>query len=857
MERLSEKHCPGFLERFSLMIVLAFLATTPLLFYTAFRAIQNKTNRVTDWLPETYQETEELHRFRRYFVSDQFVVISWEGCRLGGDPRNVDSESDDPRIERLARMLVPADANPVDDDNQVVANKTAKADFEGIESENARRYFKSVTTGRRLLNRLTSERIGLGYEAALERIKGSAVGADGHQTCLIVTLTDEALENLRSIISRGTGGWLQIYHPEGVLLTAMRKCGIDPESAHFGGPPVDNIAIDEEGERTLYRLATFASLVGFALAWWSLRSLRLTLIVFACGIISAVASLSVVWLSGASTDSFLMAMPSLVNVLAVSGAIHLISYYRDAIFATGLRDAPSLAIRNGWKATVLCSITTAIGLLALCTSELAPIQKFGVFSAIGVMLMLAALFIFLPTALYLWPGRFQVGARETDLAQSRKSNSHSDEEFWLGKFWLWFGSNMIRHHALVTIACTLIICGAGAGVLNLKTSIDLMKLFETESRIRQDYEWLEAKVGRLVPIEMVLRFDVKALRQNDETEIDRKRYSLLERLTTVSSVAQRINLKFGKSGEDLVSRPLSAATFVPPLPKRASDLSDFARRSAFNKHLQNEVESLIQSGYLAIDPQTGDELWRISVRVAAFKDVDYGEFTKRLQNYVAPLVVHHNTNLSEAIPSTPSTVQSLLSVTYTGVIPIVYKAQRALLNSLIESTFWSFITITPLLMVVSRGLLAGVVVTLPNVLPVLVVFGGMGWLGIPVTIGSMMSASIALGVAVDDTIHYLMWFRKELDHSADRNQACLAAYRRCANPTLQAALISGCGFSVFGLSTFTPTSQFGLLMLTILLCGVIAELILLPALLAGPLGRAFEISKRPKTLPVQQPSGTP
>jgi predicted RND superfamily exporter protein len=176
---------------------------------------------------------------------------------------------------------------------------------------------------------------------------------------------------------------------------------------------------------------------------------------------------------------------------------------------------------------------------------------------------------------------------------------------------------------------------------------------------------------------------------------------------------------------------------------------------------------------------------------------------------------------------------------YTGVVPIVYKAQRALLDSLIESVVWSFVSITPLLMFVSRGVRAGMVAMLPNALPVLTIFGGMGWLGQPVDIGSMMSASIALGVAVDDTIHYLTWFRDEMATARSRNEAIVGAYRRCALPTLQAALISGFGLSVFAFSTFTPTKKFGYLMLTILVAGVIAELVMLPALLAGPLGAVF------------------
>jgi predicted RND superfamily exporter protein len=188
-----------------------------------------------------------------------------------------------------------------------------------------------------------------------------------------------------------------------------------------------------------------------------------------------------------------------------------------------------------------------------------------------------------------------------------------------------------------------------------------------------------------------------------------------------------------------------------------------------------------------------------------------------------------------------------ISAVYTGVVPIVYKAQRSLLESLIQSTFWSFVTITPLMMLVSRSFGAGLVAMLPNVLPVFVIFGAMGWMNIQVDIGSMMTASIALGVAVDDTIHYLSWYRIEIDKGLARPAAILNTYKRCATPTFQAATISGLGLSIFAFSTFTPTQRFGYLMLTILFMGVVAELIFFPALLAGPLGRVF----RPRKTPVQ------
>jgi uncharacterized membrane protein YdfJ with MMPL/SSD domain len=382
--------------------------------------------------------------------------------------------------------------------------------------------------------------------------------------------------------------------------------------------------------------------------------------------------------------------------------------------------------------------------------------------------------------------------------------------------------------------------------------------------------------------------------------------------------------------------------------------------------LEENRSKFLESDYLRVDQEDNSELWRISVRLAASKKVDYGSFVNNLRGVVTPIMhayedreavirtiadrklakavaageqsgealaiagvrkavnpslasvlvlgatteetnretpldvrmqgVRRNTlvdlltslrmkveapltaefnaepaklakydciviagSISDSLRSQlneqSSTVLDLAATTadahpvtslkavYTGVVPIVYKAQRALLESLIESTLWSFLTITPLMMFVSRSIAAGAVAMLPNVLPVFVIFGAMGWLSVEVDVGSMMTASIALGVAVDDTIHYLSWFREELDRRGDRKEAILATYKRCATPTFQAALISGLGLSIFAFSTFTPTQRFGYLMLTILWAGVVAELIYFPALLAGPLGRVFKPSK--------------
>ena len=108
----------------------------------------------------------------------------------------------------------------------------------------------------------------------------------------------------------------------------------------------------------------------------------------------------------------------------------------------------------------------------------------------------------------------------------------------------------------------------------------------------------------------------------------------------------------------------------------------------------------------------------------------------------------------------------------------------------------------------------------------------------------MMTASVALGVAVDDTIHYLTWYRHGLDQGLDRKGAAMRAYERCATAMTQTTLIAGLGLAAFCFSTFTPTQRFGTMMLTILFAALVGDLVFLPALLTGPLGRFFGGSKK-------------
>ena len=926
-----------FYDRWGWLILIASLTCVPFAFFGAGKAIQSNVNKVEDWLPKSFSETAELAWFRKNFPSDQFILVSWDGCKLGPNPE-LGGEGDDPRIAKLAALVAPKNVDATD-----------------TNAVEAKLYFKGVSTGRQLLEQLTTGTHPLDYPEAIERLKGSILGPDGRQTCVIVSLDPETTAKLKPILGHGQMRIFRPNVPPGVLRRLIDEAGIADADLHLGGPPVDNISIDEEGERTLVRLAGFSGLIGIFLAYWSLRSMILTFIVFSCSVTSAAASLAMIWATGETVDAIVLTMPSLVYVLAISGAVHFISYYKDAVENGGLRGATERGVIHALKPAVLCSTTTALGLLSLCASELTPIRKFGLYSASGVMILIVVLYLLLPSALHIigYAKRWVI-QNATQPVKTSKNDIHPlRDDTYLEKIWGSIAGFIVRNHFGVAASCILVVVAVGFGLTKTRTSIDLLELFDSQARILKDYRWIEKNLGMLVPLEIVVQFDPETVAksvdqkaeqsESDESKIvdDSARLTFLERLETTVQIQDAIRNQFGENGSKIVGRSMSAATFASSLPSQDTSTVTWTKRFAYNKALEAKREELMSSGFLRIDQASGAELWRISLRVAAFEGVDYGQFVHELRAAVSPIIDAHgdrvrilrqiaawsgdpkftgkrvviwdpapknaesnvvsptkprsdevslllaksrlNVQRLAADPASMPIVQlqklsefdavvltgqfsdgeigtlgaslgkvidlqakdprmskPMVSSVYTGVVPIVYKAQRALLQSLVESTMWSFLTITPLMMFVSRSIRAGLVAMIPNVLPILIIFGAMGWMNIPIDIGSMMSASIALGVAVDDTIHFLSWFRVNVKQLRNRKEAIIASYKRCATPTLQAACISGLGLSVFAFSTFTPTQRFGWLMLTILVAGVVAELILLPAILAGPLGKAFE-----------------
>ena len=1073
-----------FFKEYGFRIVFVVVFLLSFVWMGTKQTIMSNSNSVEDWLPPHYQETRDYQWYLNNFPFESYVVVSWEGCEIDDDrielfaqklcpEQTIDNYSLSSSVESFkADLKLTRAPNESKEELRELAgeetNASTRALIEATGSEvvtppdaeqpSAPSYFKSVMTGPRLVKLLsqayarTERRPQLGQEVAdaasaseldskiRERLKGTLIGPDGKSTALIVTLNKgqrdgkslaRVLDKIREIsVECGLPDTREIHTGSFASQMVKNFVAMCDEIAHgrtvrmdgviLGGPPVDNVALDQEGQRTLYRLAGVCAIIGVTIAFICLRSFRLTMFVFWIAALSAGVALAIVSLTGGTCDSILLSMPALVYVLGMSGAVHLINYYHDAIREGGLNGATERAVRHAFTPCFFAQFTTALGLGSLFAGRLVPITKFGFYSAIGVLCTLLLLFLYLPALLYFYPSK--------KFAEEHGGKGLHVNEGRIFRFWNWFGGLIIRRHNWALVLCFGLMVFFGYYLPKIKTSVKMMSFFSPDADIVQNYTWLEEKLGPLVPMEMVLCFDNSKLYNNS--------YRTAERLELVDRVSEKLKSELSED----VGGAMSVALFTPNISEMATkggaayrtvstvvgktvddnrdalrdyltiegnptlqelhaylvenagnNRANFEReRAAFDSALNAELGEATQFEYEVFKStneselderlapyfaqfqslerlereaercelearvigdnveyltnqgasdlkgllaaiksaryfrklsaeeneavanavqrwrrERGIEVWRISIRVWSLKkDIDYSAFIEHVKDVVEPMLAEESLKLSAAFaqgadsgsvdanaqieqarryvreklqeqtgkdaPTERALMREFVlkdldaaerdalqnsmgadhdadwiypagfSAKYTGMVPLVYQTQHELIKGLTSSLIMAFVLIAIVFIFLLRSIPAGLIAMIPNVFPVVVVFGYMSYAGILVDVGTMMTASVALGVAVDDTMHYLTWFSEGVSAGMTPKEAALNAYRRCATAMTQSTLIAGLGLSSFAFSTFVPTQRFGVLMLAILFAAEFGDLIFLPALLTcKPFGRFF------------------
>ena len=174
---------------------------------------------------------------------------------------------------------------------------------------------------------------------------------------------------------------------------------------------------------------------------------------------------------------------------------------------------------------------------------------------------------------------------------------------------------------------------------------------------------------------------------------------------------------------------------------------------------------------------------------------------------------------------------SPIRLAYTGKNHLFHSAQLTLLEDFYRNFILAFVIITPVLIVVLRSFWLGLIAMLPNLFPIVVLFGGLGWFNLPVDLAIAMTASVALGIAVDDTTHFLIRFREFGGSAKNVFSPIRQAISQCGPAMLHTTAIGSAGLLVYGFSEMVVVKNFSLAITGMLVLALVADIFMLPALL--------------------------
>ena len=601
-----------------------------------------------------------------------------------------------------------------------------------------------------------------------------------------------------------------------LIREAAAAVGVKPEQLHLGGRPVASTALNEGVKAAVWnksaKLSRFwersvigmSGLVGVLVAFTMLRSIKLSLMVLFVSYFTVFLTIAIVPVTGGSMNMVMVLMPTFLLVVVMSGAIHVAHYWRHAAY----HNLKTAIVESSKMATAPClfaTVTTAIGVLSLLTSELRPVREFGIYSAVGSVIGLGAILFLLPALIQLMPSK-PPKLHEVDATKWENFGRWCCQK----RHWIVWG------YTAVTIACCI-------GLNWFKTETKVIRYFPSDAPVVKDYWFLEENLVGILPVDVIVRFD-----RDSQTKMN-----FLERLEVVRSIENRMREHPEISGT--IALP-DFRTVTEPLPADAGPLAIIRHNKT-----ATEMERRIREGEItdaksfytiAKEPgdlskpgdaklnQLDDELWRITAQCFIMGDTNFATFLQDVHGMTQSVLRRH--------AGTNHVV--------TGMVPVFLQTQKALIDSQVSSFGVAYLTVAIVMIFAVRNILAGFMTMLPNVYPIGQIFGLISYFGIPVDIGTMMTASIAMGIGVDGTLHKLTWFRKGISDGKSREDSIALAVGHSGPAIWETSAVLALGMLMLYPSELLLISRFGWLMAAIIAVAVAGDIVFLPALLGGSLG---------------------
>lgn len=516
-------------------------------------------------------------------------------------------------------------------------------------------------------------------------------------------------------------------------------------------------------------------------SWWGIW---LPLIIVSFSMLWIIGFMAVV---GEPINIVLTVLPSIIFVVAMSDVIHLVSKYLEEL---RLGKEKIIAIKIAYKevgfATLLTSVTTAIGFLSLLTVYMEPIRVFGIYTSIGVLFSFVLAYTLLPALLVL-------------VKPPKISSKPLESNFWYLSLHFLF-SKIIQKRKIILILFFGVISIAIVGFSKVESNYFLLEDLKPENEMRQQFEYFDKEYMGLRPFEMSIKTVDDSVSIYD--------YKVLKSINEIDSFLIH---DFGLSQTFSLPTLLKIANRTEHVGQEA--YYQFPEENVANQFI-SQIKKVKQGQLLSVLVDSSESFTRISSTLGDIGKQKIAVKNERLERF-----------LKSNIDST------LLDVKLTGTGYLLDKNMSTLSENLTFGLLIAILIVSLLMGFLYKSTKIVLIALVPNLLPLLFLAAVLGFVGIDLKVSTAIIFTIAFGIAVDDTIHFMSKFKLELNKGKSVLYALKRTYLSTGRAILLTSLIICSGFLLLLFSDFLGTFYIGLLISLTLIFALIADLFLLPILI--------------------------
>jgi uncharacterized protein len=528
------------------------------------------------------------------------------------------------------------------------------------------------------------------------------------------------------------------------------------------------------------------------------RSLSSMLLSLAVVIIGVLCSLGTMHLLGYKITLLTALIPPLVVVIGIPNCIYFLTKFHSAYNESGNKKEALVAMVSRMGiVTLFCNLAAAIGFAVFALTRSEVLKEFGIVAGINILALFFISLAIIPAALSLFPAP---KSRQTKYLDNPGLNRMLDRlERW-----------SLNHRKLIYGITIIVVAVSIAGMFRLKTVGYIVDDLPKTDKIYTDLKFFEKNFKGVMPLEIIIDTKQKNGLRRNALQTFKNIDSLSQFIASQPSMARPLSIvegmKFAKQAffdGDSLSYSVPDEYIMPALNQYLSFKKDSSDKNSFTKLISAFMDSSKQQA-------------RISVNMA-----DVG--SKRLPHILDSI----QTRTSQIFADT-----SKYKVLFTGTSVTFLEGSRFIINGLKESIAWAFLLIALCMLYLFRSFRILICSLIPNIIPLLITAGVMGWAGIAIKPSTVLVFSVALGIAIDVTIRFLVNYKQELPlHNYDLKQTVIETIHSTGISIIYTSLVLIAGFIIFCFSGFGGTQALGWLTSLTLVTATFTNLVLLPAIL--------------------------